>query len=184
MLVLRAHSLLLILLCSVLSCSSPSPQNYFVKCSVSYGEQYFAIESCVSALFSPSSFDTSSFISTSLSSFGCDYDSSSAELSGQNSIKVVIRGQCTFEQKTRVALDERYKGLVILDSEIPKFPVGSTNASFVSEIPVVLISKTVVDAILSNAGSYPLKIHLFRPGIFYIFCTTLTFFISIESSLI
>lgn len=107
------------------------------KCTaVSYDTSSIVIDTCVSAIFSPTSFDVAGPVIIPNDATGC---SAERIASKSKSIAVVNRGMCTFETKSVMAERNGFLGLVIVNTDPSAFPVGASTETFRSSIPVVMI---------------------------------------------
>lgn len=150
----------------ILSDASSVVNAYEVDCTVWVQNvaSKFVLKPCISALFSPESFDITGIVWKNESDdFGCT-ESNVTNLNSKLQVKIVRRGQCSFEQKTRLAIKENFMALLIVDAHPPAAPVGAGNASFASEIPVMMTDETVIEHILSSAGNSQIKLHVFKKG--------------------
>jgi hypothetical protein len=148
----------------ILSDASSVVNAYEVDCTawVQGVATKFVVKPCISALFSPASFDITGIVWKNESDdFGCT-ESNVTNLNSKLQVKIVRRGQCSFEQKTRLAIKENFMALLIVDAHPPAAPVGAGNASFASEIPVMMTDETVIGHILSSAGNSQIKLHIFK----------------------
>lgn len=96
------------------------------------------IDTCMSAIFSPSSFDVAGPVIIPNDATGCSVERITPKT---KSIAVVNRGMCTFEMKSVMAERSGYLGLVIVNTDPSAFPVGASTETFRSSIPVVMIGK-------------------------------------------
>lgn len=73
-------------------------------------------------------------------------DNQETELSQENpnnqQIGITTRGQCAFDEKAKNAIKQRYKGLIVVNTDDSVFPVGSQSQDYKSSIPVVMIGKS------------------------------------------
>ncbi len=78
-----------------------------------------------------------------------------SETTGINSVLIARRGECSFDQKSRIAADLKFRALVIVNapSEMDGstneelFPMGSAQENYKSLIPTVLVSYSTWETI-------------------------------------
>lgn len=131
---------------------------YAIKCEIILEKKkVYQVEKCISALFSPESFDYSGKLQILDDDFGC----STSRYTSVNSVGVVKRGSCSFEMKVKNAAKSGYKALIIINSDPIPFPVGASDPSFKSSIPVAMVGNETWGAysIVPNA-----RFHLSRKG--------------------
>lgn len=57
----------------------------------------------------------------------------------QNAIVIVPRGECSFDEKAKVAESLGFKALIVKNSNETDFPMGSSDKYYQSTIPVVMV---------------------------------------------
>lgn len=102
---------------------------------------------CVPALFS----DISSTIASPLSSLGNGCESSAAGIASGR-VVVAYRGQCSFEQKARVAEAAGAKSLLILSYTDDLVPPGAADPAYRSSIPVVMAAASSFESEVKSGG--------------------------------
>ena len=107
-------------------------------------------EHCVVALFSNKIFLISAPFILLHSNDLCSVDNN--EITIQDSVVGILRGNCSFETKATNAYNLGAIGLIIINNESP-FPMSSSNNSYQSKIPALMIESKSINAVLNSSNS-------------------------------
>lgn len=100
--------------------------------------------SCMNSLFS-----TQNDFPIAQSTLHISWDDlcTTSPFSSKKAIVIANRGKCTFETKARMAEQQGYSGLIIVNFNNTIFPMGSSDTSYRSSIPVVMVANSFLPTI-------------------------------------